>query len=82
MAVFPCIFVGLGLNKLLDVSKFIRPKVYILQCFGINELLGQIPAVGRGIGTKSLSLSVFSVADVNKKIMSFFGPIRTLFYPP
>ena len=61
--VFPCIFVGLGLNKLLDFSKFIHPKVCILQCFGMNKLLGQILAVRREIGTKSLSLSVFFVAD-------------------
>lgn len=61
--VFPCIFVGLGLNKLLDFSKFIHPKVCILQCFGMNKLLGQLPTVRPEIGTKSLSLSVFFVAD-------------------
>ena len=61
--VFPRIFVGLGLNKLLDFSKFIHPKMCILQCFGMNKLLGQIPAVRCEIWTESLSLSVFFVAD-------------------
>ena len=54
---------GLGLNKLLDFSKCIHPKVCILQCFGMNKLLGQILAVGRAIRTKSLSLFVLFVAD-------------------
>ena len=61
--VFPCVFVGLGLNKHLDFSKLIHPETCILQCFGMNKLLGQIPAVRREIGTKSLSLSVFFVAE-------------------
>ena len=56
---FIVFLVGLGLNKLLDFSKFIHPKVCILQCFGMNKLLGQILAVGRAIRTKSLSLLVF-----------------------
>ena len=55
---------GLGLNKLLDFSKCIHPKVCILQCFGMNKLLGQILAVGRAIRTKSLSLFVLFVADI------------------
>ena len=54
---------GLGLNKLLDVSKFIHPKVCMLLCFGMNKLLGQILAVGRAIRTKSLSLFVLFVAE-------------------
>ena len=55
---------GLDLNKLLDFSKFIHPKVCILQCFGMNKLLGQILAVGRAIRTKSLSLFVLFVAEL------------------